>query len=104
MCELLIRTIDKGDGLCFAGDVIVCMPDGHGWGMAEAGPNPHPFWRVVKVPGVPQAVFADMLEPAINGKAVRAFRAKHFAALTERPTLLELNAARRIKAFPGVIG
>jgi len=58
MAELLIRTVSQpmtGDPLVDRhrsgrGCVIVVMPDGHPWSAAE---RTAPFWRIVKVPGVP---------------------------------------------------
>lgn len=98
MCELLIRTQDRGCGQWFAGDVVAVQADGWKWGLAEYGAGAHPFWRVVKVPGVPASVFNDMLEPVMDKQGtMRLGRKKHFGALTKEPTLLELNAARLIK-------
>lgn len=101
MCELLVRTKDKGDGLTFAGDVVAVQRDGWPWGTSEYGAGAHPFWRVVKLPGVPEFVFQDMLEPAIDAAGnLLAKRAKHFHALKGgHLNLDDMNSARRVKAF-----
>jgi hypothetical protein len=45
------------------GDVIVVMPDGHGWGSSEAGNQTYSIWAV---PGAPVEDFAHMTQPALS--------------------------------------
>lgn len=75
MCELLIRTQDRGDGQWFAGDVVAVQPDGWPWGGKERGENAHPFWRVVEMPGVDPAAYADMLAAGKSTARARYFDA-----------------------------
>lgn len=67
MAELLVRVVDKvsADPLIDAqctkrGDVIVVMPDGHGWGRMELN---NPDWRIVKIPGVKVSEALHFTEP-----------------------------------------
>lgn len=70
MCEVLIRVYDKvnaGDAVLDrqaskAGDIIAVQPDDWGWTAKELA---NPDWRVVKLPGIDPATWADMLEPDV---------------------------------------
>jgi hypothetical protein len=50
--------IYKDVGLHKRGDVIAVMPDKHVWSAKELS---NPDWRIVHIPGVPVAVFEDLL-------------------------------------------
>lgn len=47
MCELLVRTKNKGTKM--RGNVVVVMPDGHDWTPRERS---NPDWRIIKVLGL----------------------------------------------------
>lgn len=103
--ELLIRIIDKprsGDvaldsGRTTAGDVIAVKPDGHIWGTMEVA---NPEWRIVRIPGLPQAE-ADALEaPELPESFVpnRLLRKRQFTIDIEQLDILaggELLAERK---------
>jgi hypothetical protein len=102
VAELLVRIEDRGDGLSFAGDVIHVADDGWTWGRMETKP---PF-RVVKVPGAARERFLDMLEPlrSADGGSV-AYRARYFVGeIPDEATIEQLDAMRRYRINPGVIG
>lgn len=69
MAELLVRVVDKTnadpylDAKCLKrGDVVVVMPDGHGWGKQELI---NPDWRIVKLPGIPVSQATHFLGPEL---------------------------------------
>jgi hypothetical protein len=101
MCELLIRTEDRGCGQSFAGDVIHVAPDGWAWGRMELQP---PF-RVISLPGVNPNAFIDMVEPLRSGSGIICKRESYFD-LNEigNATLDELLRAKRKRRSAGVIG
>lgn len=78
MCEVLIRVTDKGvdpdaykDAMISKrGDVIVIVPDGHPWSAAELSA---PFWRIVKIPGLPESELAYLSSQPANMKRRRGF-------------------------------
>jgi len=97
MAELLIRIVDKGDGMSFRGDVIDVRPDRFNWGIEE---RRAPFWRIFTLPGRPDG-YADMMLPlrdsggAGRGDMVYAKRAKHFDLDT---------MTTQTRRLPGVVG
>lgn len=71
MCELLIRTKDKGSDKDAAkdaliskrGHVIAVCPDGWGWTKAE---QDNPEWAIVKMPGVAVSDYAALVAPVVK--------------------------------------
>lgn len=68
MAELLVRVVDKTHpdaaadvGCLKRGDVIAVCPDGWRWGNAELR---NPAWRILRVPGAPEA-FDALLSPEV---------------------------------------
>lgn len=74
MAELLVTTRRSPRGDREPGDVIVCKPDGWPWGRLERGPEAADFWKVIEVPGVPVAAFAELMEPVLAGGHQILFR------------------------------
>jgi len=66
MCEILLRVVDKVNledavrnrQASKAGDVIAVQLDGWNWGTDELA---NPEWRIVKLPGLAESDFNDML-------------------------------------------
>lgn len=71
MAELLVRTEDKpasGNPLTDRhrsgrGCVITIQPDGHPWSEAE---RTAPFWRIVRLPGVPRSDLTQFTAPDVG--------------------------------------
>lgn len=105
MAEFITLTEDRGSGF-YAGDVVLLGEDGHPWGNAEVGSAACPFFKHVSVPGVPAAALADMVDPVTDGQGrIIVRRRKHFdpayiRACSKVVSMLELNAARRVKVLP----
>lgn len=83
MCEILLRvkhsapTTDRHHmGRTQAGDVIVVMPDGWGWGKKEVENGE---WRILQLPEVPYGDLGDMLvDGPSTSRNVKSRRAKFF--------------------------
>lgn len=95
MAELLVLTKAGANRRMSPGDVVTVQPDGWQWGRAEAGPDAHQMWTVIRVPGVPVSAFAPMLNPVEKDGLEVLFRRTHYDLLRvgHEPTFEHLQAA-----------
>ncbi len=95
MAELLVITQETANRRMVPGDVVTVQPDGWRWGAAEAGPNAHSMWTVIRCHGVPESAFARLLMSVhVNGREY-LFRRTHLSLLSlpMEPTFEQISAA-----------
>lgn len=93
MAELLVVVQETANRRMVPGDVVTVQPDGWKWGRAEAGPDAHAMWTVVRAPGVPvHALTRLLLTVVVNGREY-LFRRTHLnlLGLPATPTLADLD-------------
>ncbi len=113
MTQVLLRVRHKVEPLyphhvdnTQAGDVIVEVPDGHSWGIEEAGlPEKgyfgNPDWRIIQLPEIPFGAFGDMeqLEPGQPG--AHKYKRMRYFDLSQLPALRAVLAFNKVVSLTG---